>query len=249
MEKERVWIFAIIIAFTIGICVMFRYQQMKTGTISQSHKETEQSTEETVEEADKCLSDESREYFKDAEHLTIEKVERTVVEDEAGNSTTNYDSYYVSDVDLVNQTDQTQDYVKALSAEEFDETLIETTEFENAFQVDYRDTDGWELYQSIIQKNGIDGNLENVSFDEDTYKLTGQQLYEMKQPGSILDSMLSEVSYDELLKQKVFYQSIEVENGIYIPDYFSAVVQYTKDKQMITKSLYIQVTVNNWEEE
>lgn len=249
MEKERVWIFAIVFAITIGVCVMLRYQQIKTGSISQSHKESENVTEAVIESDENVLTEESREYFKNARSLTIEKVERTVMEDDEGNVTTSYDTYYVSDVDCVNQSDQTEDYTKALAGEEFDETLIETVEFQKAFEVNYKNVDGWTVYENLLLKNGIDGDLEEITFDTETNQMTGQKLYVLEQPCSATDWMLQENHNDEVLGQKVFYQTMETSDGIVIPDYFSAVVQYKAGNQKITKSLYLQVTVNNWEEE
>lgn len=248
MEKERVWIFAIIIAFTIGVCVMLKYQQMKTGTISQSHNESVQETEMAEEKDDNPLSEESKNYFKSAGYLTIEKVERTVVEDATGNSMTSYDSYYVSDVDLRKQTDLTEDYSKALAGEKFDDTLIETIDFAKAFDVNYQNMNGWEIYKTILVENGIDGDIENTTFDEETNQLTGQKLYVVEDPGNIIGQMIQGES-GEVLNQKVFYQSIETTEGISIPDYFSAVVQYQLGNQKVTKSIYLQVSVNQWEEE
>lgn len=249
MEKERIWIFTIIIAVTIGIIVMFRYQYMKTGTIPQLHNENEVITETEEKAEENSFSEACKSYFSNAGNLTVEKVERTVVEDGEGNFTTSYDVYVVSDIDLENQTDQTEDYTKALAEEELDESLIEKTEFQKAFDVDYKDQDGWTIYEKLFLKSGFDGDLENVTFDKETNELTGQKLYVFDQPCSVIEEMLPKDNTGEVLDQKVFYQSMETEDGVVIPEYFSAVVQYRAGDKKITKSLYLQVTVNNWEEE
>ena len=54
----------------------------------------------------------------DAKYVTVEKVVRTTREDTKGNYITVYDSYLVSDVDLVKCTDSTEEFAYAVSAEE-----------------------------------------------------------------------------------------------------------------------------------
>lgn len=247
MEKEKVWIFAIIIAFTIGACIAMKYHQGKLGTVKQANQEAEEIVEETSEQ--NAFSEESKQHFEDATVLTIEKVARTVVEEEDGSSTTCYETYYVSDVNLKEQTECTEDYAKALDKEEFDDTLVERIPFQEAFDMSFEEKDGWKIYGELLTKNGIDADLTKVKFDEETNQLTGQNLYILEDSNSLLEDMLFDETYDEIIDQKVFYQTMETENGITIPDYFSAIVQYRIGNQKVTKSIYLQVSVNHWEGE
>ena len=52
------------------------------------------------------------------------------------------------------------------------------------------------------------------------------------------------VGYDELISSKVFYQVVEDENNSPVPDCFVAFVQYKEEGQIITKNLFLQVTIN-----
>ena len=60
--------------------------------------------------------------------------------------------------------------------------------------------------------------------------------------------MLQGTRYDELLENKVFYQTTETEDGKLVPDSITAVVQYRSGDETVTKSLFLQVSINNWRE-
>ena len=61
----------------------------------------------------------STKQFSSAKDLTVEKVERTIVEDGEGNAQTSYDTYLVSDVSLSKGMDKTDSYAKAMADGEF----------------------------------------------------------------------------------------------------------------------------------
>lgn len=110
----------------------------------------------------------------------------------------------------------------------------------------YEDINGLDIYEDILKGNGIESDLSDGVFDEATYKMTGQKVYEF-QNECITQMLLKDVSYDKLLDSKVFFEMVE-EEGVEYPGYFSAVVQYESKGMTITKSLYVAVTVNNWQE-
>ena len=101
-----------------------------------------------------------------------------------------------------------------------------------------------DIYEDILKGNGIESDLNDGVFDEATYKMTRQKVYEF-QNECITQMHLKDVSYDKLLDSKVFFEMVE-EKGVEYPGYFSAVVQYESKGMTITKSLYVAVTVNNW---
>ena len=91
---------------------------------------------------------------------------------------------------------------------------------------------------------GIKENLNEVAFDQDTYEKTGQRTYVLDQSSDVIDKLIQGVEYDELISSKVFYQVVEDEGNSQVPDYFVAFVQYKMDGQIITKNLFLQVTIN-----
>ena len=186
----------------------------------------------------------STKQFSSAKDLTVEKVERTIVEDGEGNAQTSYDTYLVSDVSLSNGTDKTDSYAKAMADGKFDEALIESVDFMEAFGTSYAGKDGEELLVDLLTENGFSADFVGLTFDKDTYELTGQNTYLLKN-SAVLDKLL-ESDADEVIKKEAYVQVMEDKEGNKIPEFFSAQVQYKKDGKTITKSVYLQVTVNDY---
>ena len=186
----------------------------------------------------------STKQFSSAKDLTVEKVERTIVEDGEGNAQTSYDTYLVSDVSLSNGTDKTDSYAKAMADGKFDEALIESVDFTEAFGTSYAGKDGEELLVDLLTENGFSADFVGLTFDKDTYELTGQNTYLLKN-SAVLDKLL-ESDADEVIKKEAYVQVMEDKEGNKIPEFFSAQVQYQKGGKTITKSVYLQVTVNDY---
>lgn len=186
----------------------------------------------------------STKQFSTAHDLTVEKVERTIIEDGEGNAQTSYDTYLVSDVSLSNGTDKTDSYAKAMADGKFDEALIESVDFTEAFGISYAGKDGQELLQDLLCANGFSADFVGLTFDKDTYELTGQNTFFLKNC-AVLEKLL-ESEVDEVIKKEAYVQVMEDKEGNKIPEFFSAQVQYQKGGKTITKSVYLQVTVNDY---
>lgn len=186
----------------------------------------------------------STEQFSDAEDLTVEKVERTIIEDGTGNAETSYDTYLVSDLSLSKGTDKTDNYAKAMADGGFDETLIESADFAEAFGTSYAGKNGQDLLNDLLLANGFNADFVGLTFDQDTYELTGQNTY-LLNDCDVLKQLL-DADADEVLKSEAYVQVMEDKDGNMIPEFFSAQVQYKKDGKTITKSFYLQVTVNDY---
>ena len=194
------------------------------------------------------LSENYQKPFEDAGSVTVEKVERTTVEDMQGNSKTTYQTYAVSDVDLKVQKDDTEDYVKALASDEMDDSLVRKISFEEAFGFSHDRLNGSEILQRLMERNGFDGSLYKVDFDKQTYDMTKQNLYVLKDECSVTKKMLKGVSYDELFESTVSYQTVKTEDGVVIPDCITATVRYRAGDKTYTKNVFLQVSINSWEE-
>lgn len=197
--------------------------------------------EEKEEEEEAVISTKQ---FSTAQDLTVEKVERTIVEDGEGNAQTSYDTYLVSDVSLSNGTDKIDSYAKAMADGKFDEALIESVDFTEAFGTSYAGKDGEELLVDLLTENGFSTDFAGLTFDKDTYELTGQNTF-LLENCAVLEKLL-ESEVDEVIKKEAYVQVMEDKEGNKIPEFFSAQVQYQKDGKIITKSVYLQVTVNDY---
>lgn len=203
---------------------------------------------EVIPEKEYSLSKEYGKPFEEASWITVEKVDRTTVEDKDGGSKTTYHTYVVSDVDLKNQKDDTEDYVRALASEEMDDSLVRRVNFDECFGFSYRDLNGYEVLEKLMDENGFDGSLYDTEYDENTYDMTKQNLYVLKNDCSVIKQMLDGVEHDELIESKVSYQTIKTDDGVVIPDCITAVVKYRIGEDTYTRNIFLQVSINNWEE-
>lgn len=140
--------------------------------------------------------------------------------------------------------DKTDSYAKAMADGEFDEALIESVDFMEAFGTSYAGKDGEELLVDLLTENGFSADFVGLTFDKDTYELTGQNTYLLKN-SAVLDKLLKSDA-DEVIKKEAYVQVMEDKEGNKIPEFFSAQVQYQKGGKTITKSVYLQVTVNDY---
>ena len=186
--------------------------------------------------------------FENARYVTVEKVVRTTTVDADGNSETVYDTYLVSDIDLEKGTDDTEEFAQVLSGNENNEDKIETVSFTENMGFSYKGLSGLEVHDNLLKKEGLDGDLTLVSFDEDTYEKTKQKLYVVQSKCSVTDRLMSEDNVDEVLEQKVYYQTTEDMDGFVIPEYYVVLVRYQQEDKTVEKSVYLQISINNWEE-
>lgn len=180
--------------------------------------------------------------FAKANYLTIEKVKRTIVEGDDGAYDTTYDSYVVSDISLSDASDKTDNYAKAVAGGEFNENLIESVDFAEVFGISYAGKDGQEILAELLEANGFGSDFTNLEFDEETHKLTGQNTYLLKDCSAL--NGLADAEAEKIIKKEAYVQVTKDSNGNVVPEFFSAQVQYLKDGKTVTKSLYLQVTVN-----
>lgn len=103
----------------------------------------------------------------------------------------------------------------------------------------YQEPDSLEITVATI--------MERV-LNEEKFILTGREIYVLNEGCSIIDWMLSE-EYDEILEQRVHYEMTTLKSDVDVPDNFLATVKFRSDNEIVTKTLYLQVSVNEWEVE
>lgn len=195
-----------------------------------------------------ALTKDYQEVFEDADFITVEKAERTTVEDTDGNSTTTYQTYVVSDLNLKEQKEKTEDYMLALASKEIDDSFARKVSFEDSFGFSFKKRNGYEIWKKLLELNGFDGNLYKTDFDEESYDLTKQHLFWLKDNCSVTKRMLANVSYEEVLDEKVSLRTIQTEDEIVIPDCLMATIQYRMGEERYTKTMFLQVSINDLEE-
>ena len=98
----------------------------------------------------------------------------------------------------------------------------------------------------IIEKEGFDGKLTDVTLDEERTKLTGQNNYIINSEGSIIKRLFPDYENKDVIEKKAYFQTIK-EGDTEVPEFFVALVKYRDGEKVIEKSIYLQVSVNNWE--
>ena len=252
MKKGKIviMIIAIVIVFVTAILMATAYDDKKKTEVSGPDKVVMDNLVYRVEKEKPEDGVTIREHFEEAlneaNYITVEKVIRTTIEDNDGSSRTVYDTYLVSDVDFIKEIDDTEDFAVAVSGTEYDENLISTVEFKDAFGFDYRNLTAKEVYEKLLFMEGFDCELANVSFDKETNEITGQNLFILNEDINVISKLFPEYESKDVIEKKAFFQTVE-KNGVVIPDYFAAVIRYREGEQVIEKSIYLQVSINEWE--
>lgn len=199
------------------------------------------------EKKPEIITEDAMKEYENADRLVIELVERTTIEEEKGFET-EYDRYIVSDVDFKAQTDNTQDYHDAIL--ESDGEIGEGTKisFKEAFGTSYARLDGRTLYERLLKQCGFSTDYNEVTFDDATHELTGQNLYIYDNKCDVTDHLLEGEVCDEILESKVCYQLGDGSKTAKVPEYFSASVTFKVKDQVVTKSLYLSVVAEKSDE-
>ena len=249
MTKENVWIFSIAIAFAIGVVVIMKLNggKIPSGGKNQTTETISETQEEEVLTSEKIskypvISDEFAEKAKSAKYMSVEKVIRTMKENADGSTETKYDSYVLSEIDLVDQKETTMNYSNASVGDGFEIEKGVSTDFEIEFGFDYQQMNGLQIYDELLKTSGIDADLNQVTFDTNTFEMTCKEIYILDKECGIIKKLLEDTEYDELISSEVSYQLVKTTDEINVPDYFTAVVQYRVNEQIITKNLFLQIS-------
>ncbi len=227
----------LIVAIVIGIIARNRLAVIKTESSDVGGVEHALYVTET--EQSKIFTDDVVSAYKDAKRVNVELVERTTIED-GKNSETSYDTYVVSDVDLLKGTDNTADYHHELSESNELDIDGEDIPFKDAFGISYKGLNGYELYEKLLEEKGFAMKSLKASLDEDFYKQTGVKRYLVENEDPI-KKLLAGETYDEILNRKISVGMSE--NGM--PEYFNVEVTYRFEGWTITKSLYLGVSIED----
>ena len=89
----------------------------------------------------------------------------------------------------------------------------------------------------------MSGDLSEGIFDDVTYEITKQRLYEFEANEELWSYMLEGLVYDEIIDKQVTYQVLETNDRLLFPDCFVATVVYSDAGWKVTKSMFLQVIV------
>lgn len=236
---------AIVFAVTVGFIVCM-FITNKAGINRQ--KGTEEDYKEAMIESNKPITDKAIKALEEAEYITVEKVERVIRENTEGEYLTNYDTYLVAEFGVGSEAPIVCDYVLAIAEDGFDDSKIGTMSFRDAFGFEYQKENVWELYQKLLAANGIDGDIQNATFDAKSYETSGREIYVMNEHCKVIDWLLSE-DYDEILEESIYYEMTTLKSDVDVPESFLVTVKFRSGNEIVTKTLYLQVAVNEWEVE
>lgn len=232
-------IFAVLVAYMF-LCLALNNKKLE------STAETEGNEVEEMIEMNNPISEEAVEALQNADHITVEKVERVIRETAEGQYLTNYDTYLVAEFGVGGEAPIVCNYALAIAEEEFDDSKVGTMSFCDAFGFEYQKENAWDLYKKLLESIGIDGDIQNATFDVKRYETSGRELYILNEHCSVLDWLLSE-EYDEVLEQSICYEMTTLKSDVDVPDNFLVTVKFRSGNEVVTKTLYLQVSVNEWE--
>lgn len=131
----------------------------------------------------------------------------------------------------------------AMKGSEFNEDKVKRGSFGEIFGFAYENKNAWEIYEELLALNKVSGDLSEGIFDDVTYEITKQRLYEFEANEELWRYMLEGLVYDEIIDKQVTYQVMETKDGLLYPDCFVATVVYSDAGWKVTKSMFLQVIV------
>ena len=146
---------------------------------------------------------------------------------------------YLSEMYLDKKTADTRDFTKYESGQLWDE--MPKVDFKKTFGFDYSQYDkAFDLGIAFVNAQGFSIDLDNATMSQDIYEQSGEMWYEMNnmdKNSPMVEKMMSGVKYDAINAVSCSYV-IDKDNtdNLYIK-YFTATVNYTKDKKNISKCI------------
>ena len=181
----------VVFALIVRVCVIDKHVKDEVTDGKGSVQPT------ILKEKVEVISDDAWKEYENADRLVVELVERTTIESEK-DSETEYDRYIVSDVDLKKQTDDTRDYHDALMDSDGEIGDGTQVSFEDVLGINYKGSNGKEIYQSLLNKCGFSSDFNDVLFDDETNKMTGQNLYIYENKCDVIDYLLKGELYSKV---------------------------------------------------
>ncbi len=237
--------FAFIIGILVALAAALIWLYGKTGH-SGGTRNNNPETITTQSQSDQEQTQVNYEALEAANYVSVEKVVRTMVMDAEGNCDTTYESYVLSDISLVGNEDHTEDFTACFVGNEYDDSKVEKQSFEGLFGFGYQDMNGKEFHDKLLRNEGFDGNLLKNVPDKDAQDLTGEHVYVATNDFSVYEKLVPEDFKGSILEKKVSFQT-KIEGEVETPDYYLAYVRYEEDGKTVERSIYLQVSVNDWE--
>lgn len=181
--------------------------------------------------------------YANADRVSVEIVERTTRE-KGDISVTSYDRYLVSEIDLNEQVDWTEDYHEALLHENT-EAGGKTIAFKDVFGFSYAGMDGEELLERLLRKEGFSISGDRIQMNREKKEQTGQTFYEISGESPAEDALLEGISKEDIRKRMHGICMGQDSKKGHVPDCFLAEVVFQKDGWTMTRSRYAQVTVED----
>ncbi len=242
MTKENY--FAIVFGIAVAVVVAFVWLYGQTGHMGKKNKPEQEVTEK--EEQISSKMELSYEALSNTNYVSIEKVVRTMEIDEDGNCETTYDSYLLSDVSLIGNEDNTEDFTDCFIGTEYDDSKVKVGSFKDLFGFEFNGMTGKKLHDDLLTREGFESDFSECEIDEEAKKRTGENVYLIKDDISVFERLIPDDFSGEVLEKKAYFQT-QKEGDKECPDYYLAYVRYENAGKTVERSVYLQVSVNDWE--
>lgn len=150
------------------------------------------------------------------------------------------EQYIVSEVDLVKGTDETID--RMTGSETFEQKL----NFKDVFGIDAKDYyEPFSLMKDVLKEQGINTDFLKASLDVEMYEITGQKTYRLENDSEIIQKMIENLDYDEILDSYCYFTVTDTTSGESYIQFIGAKVEYRKGNTATSKNLTLVTEVYN----
>lgn len=156
-------------------------------------------------------------------------------------------SNITTEIDLIKKIDDTRNVIDYAGGNPLE---LPEADFEETFGFDYTLYDNaFDIMTILFYTQGITTNLEDSIKLDAMYEEYGQMVYPLYNDTGIIEDMLSEIDYDEVIDSGCTYStySDEYEQKPYI-DYMTAFIYYKKDNKIYHKSIVYAMYLIKYED-
>lgn len=182
------------------------------------------------------------------DYMGITKIETIAAYDLDGEVISNDTiSSITTEIDLINKVDDTRNTIDYVGGDVLDLPIVD---FESTFGFDYTLYDNaFDVVTILCETQGITTNLEDADKSDDLYEEYGQIIYTLNNDTGVIQNMLSEVDYDEIIDFGCTYGTYSdwYNSKPYI-DYIITSISYEKDNTIYYKSTTYKMYLMKYED-
>lgn len=246
MKNKKKIIIAITIIFTIIICILFYVFASNKKVLPDIDNDTinSKSDYDIGLDIDKSINEKELKniisYMNSFDSIAFVKIVSKEIYNDDSTSEFSQSQYIISEIDTIKGKDNTIDYLNT------SKTYEEEVDFEKTFGFDIKNcNDVFSFVNALTEAQGFNNEYTEASLDSALYKYTGQKSYILENDSKILQKMIEEIDYDEILDTYCYFTIKDSVRGDSYINCITAQVTYKYNNVVMSNNLDFIIQVYN----